>query len=161
MLLINGECLSQSDEVDAIEAVDVFDPSDYFTPPFQVVSETVVSFAIPETGPSGTQIKLIGKGFSVGAVEVMFNGVAGVSVEVINDTTLLVTVPGLAPGPVDITVNTSGGTATLPGEPGGFEVAVLTAAIPTLLEWGIGLLMIGLMCAGIHHLWAARNKRMV
>jgi hypothetical protein len=135
-----------------IPAIALSDLSNYFTPPLRVQAVTEVTFASPDKAPSGTRIRLVGKGFSVGTVEVSFNGVSGLNVEVINDTTLLVTVPSLPIGPVDITVTTAGGTATLPGEPGGFSVGAMVAAIPTLLEWGTILLMTGLIGAGIHRL---------
>ncbi len=140
----------------AMPALPLIDLANEFTPPFKVVAETVISTPIPASAPTGTQIKLVGKGFSVGNAEVMFNGTAGLDVEVINDTVLLVTVPTLPLGPVDITVTTSGGRATLPGGPGGFKVPVFTAAIPTLLEWGAGLLMMGLLGAGLHYLRTGR-----
>jgi hypothetical protein len=152
-----NECSSRSGEDYAIRAIPLIALAEHFTAPFHVVAETVITLASPDNSPSGTRIKLVGKGFSVGTVEVTFNGVSGLDVEVINDTTLLVTVPSLPIGPVDITVTTAGGTATLPGGPGGFTVSALTAAIPTLLEWGTILLMTGLVGAGIHHLIRKRT----
>ena len=91
----------------------------------------IISTAFPENAPSGSKVKLVGKGFSVGNAQVTFNGMADLDVEVINDTVLLVTVPALPLGAVDITVTISGGTATPPGEAGGFTVSAFTAAIPT------------------------------
>ena len=92
---------------------------------------------------------MTGTGFSAGSVEVFFDGVPGLDVEVVDDTTILVTVPNLPPGPVDVTVTTAGGSATLPAGRGGFLVA---ETIPTLTKWGIILLVIALLGAGIYRL---------
>ena len=141
----------------ALPALPLINLADEFTPPFKIVVETIISTPVPASAPVGTQIKLLGKGFSVGNAEVMFNGTAGLDVEVINDNALLVTVPTtLLIGPVDITVTTSGGRTTLPGGPGGFTASVFTASIPTLLDWGAGLLMMGLLGAGLHYLRTGR-----
>lgn len=54
--------------------------------------------------------------------EVRFNGVEAAHVTVVDDTTISVAVPPIAPGPADIVVTTAAGTASLPGGPGGFTV---------------------------------------
>ena len=96
---------------------------------------------------------ITGTGFSAGNVQVFFNGVPGLDLEVVNDTTLLVTVPPtLSLDPADITVTTAGGTTSLPN---GFTVIGTITTIPTLSEWGILLLVGALFGAGIHQL---RNK---
>ena len=52
-----------------------------------------------------------------------FDAIAALGIAVQDDSTILVTVPsGLSPGPVDITVTTAGGSATLTGGQGGFSL---------------------------------------
>jgi hypothetical protein len=68
------------------------------------------------------------------AVSVTFGGTPGTSVTVNSDTSLTVTTPGGAAGPVDVTVTTAGGSDTLDD---GFTYAdpapTLTAVAPTTL----------------------------
>jgi len=68
------------------------------------------------------------------AVSVTFGGTPGTSVTVNSDTSLTVTTPGGAAGPVDVTVTTAGGSDTLDD---GFTYAdpapTLTAVAPSSL----------------------------
>ena len=91
----------------------------------------VITSVFPSSASPGSQIRISGTGF-VGDVQVTFNGEAGIGVQVgrkgsivffqCGGPCILVTVPGLPSGPVDITVSTTGGRATLPGGAGGFTV---------------------------------------
>lgn len=66
----------------------------------------------PPSGPvsGGTLVTVTGTNF-VDVTEVTFGGEPGSSLNVLNDTTLqVVTPPGDAPGPVDVTVTTSAGS---------------------------------------------------
>ncbi len=77
-----------------------------------------------DSAPGGSRITVIGEGFLEGAVEVLFNGVAGADLEVLGDGTLQVTVPNLLPGPVQVEVVTAAGRASWSGgEAGGFVVS--------------------------------------
>ena len=77
----------------------------------------------PERASPGSRITLNGTGFTVGNLDVAFEAITGLEIAVQDDSTLLVTVPfGLPPGPVDITVTTAGGSATLAGGQGGFSI---------------------------------------
>ncbi len=118
------------------------------------IASVVIASVTPTSGLVGTRLAITGAGFSAGGVEVFFNGVPGTDVVVVNDTTLLVTVPNLLPGPIDITVTTTEGKTTLPGGPVGFTVV---APIPTLSEWGIILLAVVLLGAGIYCLRKERT----
>lgn len=72
----------------------------------------------PDTAPSGKVITIIGvPGFILGKTSVTFGGVATEIVEVINSSTLVVTVPAKGKGKstVDVTVTTPLGSDTLPG----------------------------------------------
>ncbi len=83
---------------------------------------TILS-STPESAPPGSSITLKGAGFAAGDAEIFFETIAGLGVSVQDDSTILVTVPsGLSPGPVDITVTTVGGSATLAGGQGGFNL---------------------------------------
>ena len=76
----------------------------------------------PGSALAGNHITLNGTGFAAGNVEVFFDVSQGLDITVQDDSTILVTVPpGLPPGPVDVTVSTAGGSATLPGGQGGFN----------------------------------------
>ncbi len=79
-----------------------------FPPTITLVSPTGVS--------AGTRIQITGTRFLEGNLEVLFDGVSGIDVEVVDDSTILVTVPELpAGGPVTITVTTDQGFVTLEG----------------------------------------------
>ncbi len=83
---------------------------------------TILS-STPGNAPPGSRIALNGTGFAAGGAEVLFDAIAGLDIAVEDDSTILVTVPpGLSPGPVDITVTTVGGSATLPGGQDGFSL---------------------------------------
>ncbi len=99
--------------VRAFDSLDEIEVAGGAPPP--VVDAVSVSSAQP-----GTQIIIRGSGFLAGSPQVLFNGVAAADVEVIDDGTLRVTVPDLAPGETVIEVVTSGGRASLAG--GGFMV---------------------------------------
>jgi len=97
----------------------------------------------PSAAQPGDQITITGTGF-VGDVQVFFNGVAGV-VQVVDENTLIVTVPNIPLGPVTLTVTTTGGTVTAP--PGALQIGYPT--IPTLSEWGLVLLFTALLGIGL------------
>ena len=83
---------------------------------------TILS-STPESASPGSRLTLDGTGFATGGAEVLFDTIPGLDLAVQDDSTILVTVPsGLSPGPVDITVTTVGGSATLPGGQGGFNL---------------------------------------
>ena len=134
--------------------VNPLQPRDSFDAFVAKIASVVIASVTPPSGLVGTRITITGAGFSAGNVEVFFNGLPGADVVVVNDTTILVTVPNLLPGPVEITVTTTEGKTTLPGGPGGFTV---TAPIPTLSEWGIILLAAALLGAGIYRLRKERT----
>ncbi len=91
---------------------------------------------------AGSRITIAGTGFSAGNVEVSFNGVKATNVEIVSDTTILVEIPtGLSLGPTEITVSTNGGTANLAAGTNGL---VVMESAPTLSEWGMILMVIGL-----------------
>ncbi len=69
----------------------------------------------PQASPGGSTLLIRGSGFLSGAIEVLFNGNAA-SVRVLDDTTMLVTVPNLEPGGVELSVVGAGGEVVL--EPG-------------------------------------------
>ncbi len=75
-----------------------------------------------DSAPAGSTVVIRGSGFLQGGVEVSFNGVAASDVQVVDDTTLLVTVPNVLPGDAEISVVTSAGQVLLPAGPGGFQV---------------------------------------
>jgi RHS repeat-associated protein len=77
-------------------------------------SPTLVSI-VPPSGPQlgGNIVHLTGTGFVVGQTQVTFGTAAGTSITVNSQTDLVVTVPASVSGPVDVTVTTPGGTATL------------------------------------------------
>ena len=91
---------------------------------------------------AGSRISIVGSGFSAGNVKVSFDGVTATNVEIVNDTTILVEIPGdLSLGPTEITVTTDGGTANLAAGANGL---VVLESAPTLSEWGMILMVIGL-----------------
>lgn len=104
-------------------------PRDSFDAFVAKIASVVIASVTPISGLVGTRITITGAGFSAGSVEVFFHGVPGIDVVVVNGTTILVTVPNLLPRPVEITVTTTEGKATLPGGPDGFTVV---GRIPTL-----------------------------
>ena len=76
----------------------------------------VISSVSPASGPSqgGTQINLVGTGFSGGAA-VYFGGVPGTVVNWNGSSSIFVRTPSSVLGPVSVTiVNNDGGTSTLP-----------------------------------------------
>ena len=77
----------------------------------------------PAIASSGTRITVSGTGFSWGEVDVFFNGVSGLDIEVVDDGTLGVTIPELPLGPAQITVTADTGSATLPGGPDGLTIS--------------------------------------
>lgn len=91
---------------------------------------------------AGSKIVLSGSGFSSGNVEVSFNGVKATNIEIVDDTTILVEIPAaLSLGPTKITVTTDGGTANLAAGTNGLRIV---ESVPTLSEWGMILMVIGL-----------------
>ena len=91
---------------------------------------------------AGSRIVIAGTGFSIGNLEVSFDGVTATNVEIVDDTTILVEIPGaLSLGPTEITVTTDGGTANLAAGTNGL---VVLESAPTLSEWGMILMVIGL-----------------
>jgi hypothetical protein len=80
-----------------------------------VVSPPVVSEVDPATGfTTGTNtVTIVGSGFVNGSTTVDFGAAnPGTNVDVTSSTTLTVTVPPGAAGPVDVTVTSPGGTST-------------------------------------------------
>jgi hypothetical protein len=84
-------------------------PADQFT---YVVPPTVTAIS-PTSGSSagGTSVVITGSNFT-GATAVSFGGVAAASFTVNSDTSITATTPGQAPGAVDVTVTTAGGTSS-------------------------------------------------
>ena len=77
----------------------------------------------PESAPSDSRITINGSGFAVGEAVVFFDGIPGLEVDLQSDSKILATIPtGLKPGPVNITVTTAGGSATLLGGLDGFSL---------------------------------------
>lgn len=84
-----------------------------------ILPATISSF-IPNFGPAGTRVAITGQNF-IGASAVSFNGLAGTSIVVSNNTTLGVTAPGgIVTGPISVTTpaNTATSTAVYYGMPG-------------------------------------------
>jgi len=100
----------------------------------------------------GGEVTITGTGF-FGNVQVFFNGVAGI-VQVIDWNTLIVRVPGFAPGPVEITVTTSGGSANAPAG----SLAIVRVPVPTLSEWGLLLMLSGLLLIAVMRLRCRQNR---
>src|SRR5207244_1046942 len=85
--------------------------NDEFT--YQAVTPAVTSLS-PTSGPTGggTSVTITGTNFITGAT-VAFGSTAATGVVVVNSTTITANSPAtLTPGPVDVTVTTSGGTST-------------------------------------------------
>ncbi len=92
---------------------------------------------------AGSKIAIAGTGFTSGNVKVMFDGVESPNVEIVDDTTILVEIPaGLSLGPTEITVTTDGGVANLGAGTNGL---VVLKSAPTLSEWGMILMVVGLL----------------
>ncbi len=121
----------------------------------RIFGQPTIGSVFPAIASPGTRLTLTGSGFSAGGVSVSFGGVPGTEIVVLNDTTLLVTVPILLPGPVEITVITVEGKATLPPGPGGFTIV---DTIPALSTHGLILLALALLLGGICYL---RRKKVV
>jgi hypothetical protein len=79
---------------------------------FAFTNAPVVTAVTPNAGPvaGGTVVTVTGSGFT-GATSVTFGGVAGTSLSVVNDTSLLVTTPAHTAGTVDVIVTTPLGTS--------------------------------------------------
>jgi hypothetical protein len=77
-----------------------------------VAAPTVLSLA-PADGPTagGTAVTLTGTGLT-GTTDVTFDGVPATDVVVVDDSTVTVTTPPHAPGPVDVSVTTPYGSVT-------------------------------------------------
>jgi len=97
---------------------------------------------------AGNSLTISGSGFMAGGLEVLLNGVAVTNFHVISDNRIVVfPPPGVPLGPVNITINTVGGTAE--------AEAFFGEAVPTLGEWALIFLGCALACAG---LWALRRR---
>ena len=72
---------------------------------FSYIAAPTVSSIAPASGPAGTRVTITGTDFRK-PTTVSFDGVAGVHLLRKSTTTLLVTVPTHAPGPVDVVVRT-------------------------------------------------------
>ena len=73
-----------------------------------------VTLVSPTNVSAGTRIQITGTWFLKGDPEVLFDGVSGIDIVVVDGSTILVTVPELpAGGPVTITVTTDEGSVTL------------------------------------------------
>ncbi len=105
-----------------------------------------ISGVSPGTAQPYQQITISGSGFWP-ATRVFINGVAAV-VQVIDFTTLIVTVPNLPPGPASIEVVTEGGRATAPDS---LQILVGTA-IPAMTEWGLLFLLAALIATALRGL---------
>jgi len=79
---------------------------------------SIVTGLTPTSGTElgGTEVTITGDGFT-GAIGVVFDGTAGTSFTVVNDTTITVTTPAHAPGTVDVIVLDAAGDS----EPLDFE----------------------------------------
>ena len=87
------------------------------------VRAPTISSVTPLGAPPGTRVEIHGTGFSVGDVAVFFGGVQAFELEVVDDTTILVTVPlAIRAGPVDVRVSTSSGAVRLGAGLDGFFV---------------------------------------
>ena len=87
------------------------------------VRAPTISSVTPLGAPPGTRVEIHWTGFSVGDVAVFFGGVQAFELEVVDDTTILVTVPlAIRAGPVDVRVSTSSGAVRLGAGLDGFFV---------------------------------------
>jgi len=143
-------------------ATPILDLSDQFSAPFSIRVLTSITLVSPASGLTDTRIVVTGTGFLTGNVGVLFDGVTGLDIVVLNDSTILVTVPALPLGPVNITVNTAAGTTTRNGGVGGFTVAQFPPlqAVPALSDWVLVLLSIALIGAGLRKLNSNPELRM-
>ncbi len=106
-------CASDAKALSACDTTDVF-----VVPPAPAI--TSIS---PGSAPPDSRITINGSGFAVGEAQVFFDGISGLEVDLQGDSKILATVPSrLTPGPVDITVTTAGGSATLIGGLDGFTL---------------------------------------
>ncbi len=101
---------------------------------YSIAVPTVTSVS-PSSGPptGGNTVTITGTGFT-GATSVTFGGTASPNFTVVNDTTIVATVPSGTSGPASVIVTTPGGSNT-PN-----TVYTYVIPTPTLGEWG----MIGL-----------------
>jgi hypothetical protein len=76
--------------------------------------DPTISGISPASGAAagGTRVTITGTGFTMGTT-VTFDGAAGTSIDVNNDTELMVTTPAGSAGTADVVVTTAAGTATL------------------------------------------------
>ena len=73
-----------------------------------------IALVLPTDASAGTRIQITGTRFLEGDLEILFDGVSGIDIEVVDGSTILVTVPELpSAGPVTITVKTDEGSVTL------------------------------------------------
>ncbi|MFF1571255.1 IPT/TIG domain-containing protein [Leifsonia sp. NPDC058292] len=88
-------------------------PADYTY--VAVAGATTITGLTPDHGPvaGGTVVTITGTAFT-GATQVTFDGTPGTALTVVNDTTITVTTPAHAAGPVDAVV--TGATSTSPAE---------------------------------------------
>ena len=95
--------------------------------PSYVPVPRVTGISVTE-GPAagGTSVTITGTGFS-GATAVSFGGAAAAAFSVSGDTSITATTPATAPGPVDVTVTSAGGTDVT----GSFDLFTFVAA-PTI-----------------------------
>lgn len=93
----------------------------------RIDAAVTISSIDPRSGAAagGTQVHLFGAGFVPGATTVTFGSTPATAVTYITSTELLVTAPALGAGVFDVTVTTSGGSATLAS-------AYATAPPPTI-----------------------------
>jgi N-acetylneuraminic acid mutarotase len=121
-----------------------------FTPDPSPDAPTITSFS-PQTGGPGTVVTITGTGFSDAAAtstdtravsSVRFGGTDAASFVVNSSTTITATVGDGSTGAV--TVTTANGTATSTG------TFTYTAAIPTLNEWALILLILMLSGASVY-----------
>ena len=133
--------------------VDATDPQAIFSDSNSILVEIWFVYHIPPApqiysisnthATVGSRITIDGTGFTEGNVEVQFDGVKAKDVQIIDGTTILVEIPAdLSLGQTQITVTTGGGTTNLAAGPNG--LTILEAA-PTLSEWGLILMVIGLL----------------
>jgi|GEM_PF-1200204 len=83
---------------------------------FAVLAAPVVTGVSPAEGPAagGTSVTITGSGFT-GAAAVSFGGTPARGVSVLSDGRIVAVTPGGAPGAVDVTVTTPGGTSATGG----------------------------------------------
>lgn len=107
---------------------------------------SLASVLIASGEPKAASGWIRSSGFLVGGnVTVLFNGIAAIAVEIVDDGTIRAAVPALPPGSVTIAVTMIAGTATLAGDGNGPAIV----SVPALTDGGFLLLAAALLTAGL------------